>query len=504
MSARPGPTALVSAALLFLLPASPRAQQWKVLDGDDWCRDAGRADTCEVREITLPPGRDLVAVDSGGNGGIDVKGWDHKEIRVQALVRAWDTDESDAADVLSRITIRTDGVIEPDGPRNRHEAHWAVSFRLMVPEKSNVELDTSNGGISVTGVTGDLRLHTNNGGLSLEDVGGDVRGRTTNGGIHVALKGKSWQGDGLDLRTTNGGINVEMPAGYSADLEARTVNGGVSSDVGSRRELRGDRDGKRIRATLGDGGATLHLETTNGGIRLREAREKAPGRRRPHLARRAVPLHVRVHDRFRELRVELDAPRARSDAERVMRLELGTREQRRVRRERGHRLRVAGVRGKRRGQHAQQRVAASLRRRRDVHGADLAPARVPVHRAAERVGQELVAEADPEHRHALHHDVAQPLGGVFHPGRAIRHHVGRSRHDHAAARGRHAGDAAPRVDDRAARGCVAHRGADPVLEVTVTSLQRVERVARLQDHDHALVHLPAPSRPALTRAAAPF
>lgn len=259
--------ALVFLALVVAPLAAP-AQSWKVLEDDDWCDTVDyRVDYCEVREVTLPGGRDLIAVDSGGNGGIEVEAWDRNEIRVRARIRLWDVDEDEAADAAKLIEIRTDDRIEPHGPSRRHGRHWAVSFRLMVPASSNLELETSNGGITVRGVAGDLRLHTSNGGLALEDAGGDVRGRTTNGGIHVVLNGKSWSGDGLDLRTTNGGIDLEMPRGYSADLDTRTVNGRFRSDA----VLVSDRfDRKQFRGMVGDGGALIRLETTNGGIRLRE------------------------------------------------------------------------------------------------------------------------------------------------------------------------------------------------------------------------------------------
>lgn len=264
----------IALALLVLAatPLASKAQEWKILENDDWCRKewwSGHhgADYCEVREITLPAGRKLISVDSGGNGGIEVEAWDRKEIRIRAQVSLWDVDDDEAKDLASRIEILTDERIEPDGPRPRRGSGWAVSFRLMVPASSNLELDTRNGGISVKGVGGDLRLHTSNGGLALEDVTGDVRGRTTNGGIRVALNGKKWNGEGLELRTTNGGIDVEMPRGYSADLDTRTVNGRFHADT----VLVSDRfDGKRFHGMVGDGGPLIRLETTNGGIRLRE------------------------------------------------------------------------------------------------------------------------------------------------------------------------------------------------------------------------------------------
>ena len=56
-------------------------------------------------------------------------------------------------------------------------------------------------------------------------------GTTQNGGVNVRLDGSRWEGEGLDVVTTNGGVSLAIPAGYSAELETGTVNGGIRTDV---------------------------------------------------------------------------------------------------------------------------------------------------------------------------------------------------------------------------------------------------------------------------------
>jgi hypothetical protein len=261
--------AVVAAALL--LPLSAGAGNWTVVEDDTWCDERGRDEEwCEVREITLPA-REMIAVDAAPNGGISVKAWDRNEIRVLAKISIHDDSKNDAAEIASAIEIGTDEEISAKGPEERGRKDWSVSYRLMVPAKSNLKLESNNGGIAVDGVEGDLALSTNNGGLSLTDVAGDVRGRTTNGGIDVDLGGDAWQGVGLDLETTNGGIELDIPDGYSARLEMATVNGGVHSDFAAGEERARPGRPKRISVTLGDGGALLRLVTTNGGIHVGES-----------------------------------------------------------------------------------------------------------------------------------------------------------------------------------------------------------------------------------------
>ena len=124
-----------------------------------------------------------------------------------------------------------------------------------------------NGGVSISGVAGNIRFDTNNGGVRLIDVGGDVKGATHNGGLNVLLGGTHWDGPGLDVETTNGGVTLAIPDGYNADLTTRTVNGGFRTELpitiqGELTSLQG------VSTTLGSGGAPVRVRTTNGGLRI--------------------------------------------------------------------------------------------------------------------------------------------------------------------------------------------------------------------------------------------
>jgi hypothetical protein len=251
-----------------LLPIAVLAGTWTTVEDDDWCDEGHSSDYCEVREITLPD-RDLISADAGRNGGIHVEAWDKNEIRVRAKITLHDVDADEAGEVASAIAIDTDEQIVARGPEGRDQ-RWSVSYRLMVPAKSDLALEAHNGGIAIEGVDGDLEFSTQNGGISLANVAGSVHGRTVNGGIEVDLDGAAWKGEGLDVTTTNGGIDLAMPDGYSARLEMATVNGGVHSDLAETHEKSAHSGPKRFAITLGDGGALLRLVTTNGGIQIRE------------------------------------------------------------------------------------------------------------------------------------------------------------------------------------------------------------------------------------------
>jgi DUF4097 and DUF4098 domain-containing protein YvlB len=256
----------VTIALIVIGQSIAHAESWQKVDDDGWCKGTGR---CEVREITLPAWED-VAVRTV-NGSIEVEKWDRDEIRVRAKITVKGSDREETMDA---IDIETEGhTIRADGPR-RHGGflglfggrEWSVSYRLMVPAGTDVDVHTTNGEIEVTRVGGAVDFGTVNGGVKLIEVGGDVHGGTTNGSVRVSLVAEGWDGEEVDVHTTNGGVRIELPEDFSARLDLATTNGGISVEhpVTVERQKR-----NRLSGTIGDGGDTVvRARTTNGGVHI--------------------------------------------------------------------------------------------------------------------------------------------------------------------------------------------------------------------------------------------
>jgi len=262
--------AILLPALAITLAAIGAAAPAAAQDRDD-CRGSyggDRATHCEVRELTLGARR-LLEVDGRQNGGVSVEGWDRNEIRVRAKVVAHARTEAEARAIAERIQVDERGeTLRADGPDDLGDREgWSVSYEIMVPRATDLELTAHNGGLSLTNVAGRVAMRTVNGGIKVAGAAGDVRGETSNGGISIDLVGSSWDGRGLDLETSNGGVTIAVPRGYSAVLETGTVNGGM--DLGIPITVQGRLD-RQIRTELGRGGATIRATTTNGGVRVRE------------------------------------------------------------------------------------------------------------------------------------------------------------------------------------------------------------------------------------------
>lgn len=239
------------------------------------CRDNWYSDKlmghCEIKEQALAAGG-MITVDARKNGGVSVKGWDRNDVLVRARIQSAASSQSEADELAKQVIIQTAGSkIFAEGPENRKDSHWDVSYEILAPRRSDLSLEAYNGGISISDVTGRIEFTGHNGGVMLKRVAGNVHGGTTNGGLMVELAGDRWDGEELDVKTTNGGIVMTIPENYSAHLETGTVNGSLSIDFPVTVQGRITRE---LATNLGAGGPTIRAMTTNGGVRIKR-RESA-------------------------------------------------------------------------------------------------------------------------------------------------------------------------------------------------------------------------------------
>lgn len=236
---------------------------------DDWNSGDNRLERhCEIREQTLAAGEGIT-VNSGKNGGIQVRGSDRNDVLVRARIESASPSRNEAVELAKQVKVETGGSrIHTSGPEQKRDSWWSVSFEILVPRRSNMSLTAHNGGIVISDVNGRIEFNGLNGGVVLRRVGGRVHGSTTNGGLVVELDGSRWDGEELNVKTTNGGVVMSVPENYSARLETGTVNGHVSTDFPITVQ---GRISKELSMDLGSGGPTVRVTTTNGGVRLKRA-----------------------------------------------------------------------------------------------------------------------------------------------------------------------------------------------------------------------------------------
>lgn len=248
--------------------------------GEEWVeqcrrnnRNGDRVAHCEVRETRIAA-RGSLRIDGEQNGGVSVRSHEGRDVVVQARVQTNGRNADAARALAGRIRVNTDGTIRATGPETsgRNEG-WSVSYEILVPARTNLDVETHNGPISVNRVTGEINVRAQNGPIALNELAGDVEARAQNGPITVTLAGRRWSGEGLDAETVNGPVSVRMPRGYAAHLESGTVHGPIAAPGNlrpARREGQRWSSGGRINTDINGGGPTIRVVTTNGPVSIRE------------------------------------------------------------------------------------------------------------------------------------------------------------------------------------------------------------------------------------------
>jgi hypothetical protein len=241
------------------------------------------------------------------NGRVTVEGVEGQTtIEVTATIRSRGDSQVQAAARAAQVDVEMhhngnhleleyDASAHPWGVRR----YTGVDFEVTVPATADVEVDTSNGRIEISDLTGIFELDTSNGAIEVSDAVGEVHASTSNGQITVvrfegvleldtsngriemeevdgivdaqtsngpiAFTGTLAEGIDHRMTTSNGRIDVALPADASMIIEARTSSASISTNL----PLIGDTEGKEWSAVLNPPATgTLTLVTSNGGIEI--------------------------------------------------------------------------------------------------------------------------------------------------------------------------------------------------------------------------------------------
>ena len=135
--------------------------------------------------------------------------------------------------------------------------------------RGRVIASSTNQGIRMTGVAGDISADTNNGSIMLTKVtASNVEVTTING--HIVYEGSVADRGQYRFTTHNGHITATVPETSNVTFVVRTYNGGFSS----QHQVKGPpaeevHRGRRAMYTMGTGSAEMEMETFGGHIRIR-------------------------------------------------------------------------------------------------------------------------------------------------------------------------------------------------------------------------------------------
>ena len=153
-----------------------------------------------------------------------------------------------------------------------------VEFIVRVPSGVRFVGRTVNGLVEAASLEADAEAHTVNGNIRLRTTG-SAQAETINGSINAAVGRVAAP---TTLSTVNGGITVEMAPETHAEVRARTVTGGITSNFPL--VVHGRLANKHAHTRIGGGGPEVRIVTVNGSINLH------------HSACRGCSEHCRDHE----------------------------------------------------------------------------------------------------------------------------------------------------------------------------------------------------------------
>jgi len=230
-------------------------------------------------------------VRSDRNGSIRVIGTTASTYGVKACKASALGNANDIHVNVSGNEVSADGV--------ETDSRSIVYFLVFAPRNATLDLDATNGPISVDGVDGSVTAHalngpiavkassgtldinTQNGPISFAGNSGNVKLRATNGPISVKLSGVAWTTGSLDASTENGPLSLKVPSHYGSGVLVQTDGNSPVSCHGpacsaAKKAYATSNDDEELgprwprRIELGSGAQTVSLSTHNGPVSVKE------------------------------------------------------------------------------------------------------------------------------------------------------------------------------------------------------------------------------------------
>jgi DUF4097 and DUF4098 domain-containing protein YvlB len=231
---------------------------------------------------TFPVGQNARVEAVAFNGSIEISGWDRPDVEITGSKYGSSEAARDAVKVDVHHTA--DSVEVRAGKPQDLMGNSGAKLVIHVPRSAVVaRAETSNGPIKVEDVGRVDRLHTSNGPIKVSGAESLGEAETSNGGITARLAGSP--SDRIKLITSNGPIDFTMEKAPAGDIHAETANGPITlhlpadtaaqvtadtsnSPIDCAFDIQGEHDKGHLSGTIGAGSHKIHLNTSNGPIRI--------------------------------------------------------------------------------------------------------------------------------------------------------------------------------------------------------------------------------------------
>jgi hypothetical protein len=188
----------------------------------------------------------------GINGGVDVTGGAAPgSVTIAGVRRVESNSLSDAQSRLAGLqvqvtTLGSEIIVETDQPADTEGRNYIVNYTISVPDGVDVSVRNTNGGVTLTGIAGNVVVDLTNGTISSQ--------------VTLPRDGT------IEESTVNGDIELRIPASTSAQVTANVTNGEIRVSGLTIEDQ--NAAGNSLEGTLGDGRGTISIRTVNGSITL--------------------------------------------------------------------------------------------------------------------------------------------------------------------------------------------------------------------------------------------
>lgn len=221
-------------------------------------------------------------------GSITIEGWTNNEVEVLAEIELQAASEDDLKRLasvngfvidedLNHLRLLATGTHDKtfmrraakDFPKRLLGLPWKMDYRIRVPVSTDIEIDAGRGPILIAGVEGALRISAAESQAGLLLTGGTVNATVGSGNVKLRIPVRSWRGAGAEVRLASGDLELELPIGFSADVDAEILrSGSIEDKFGLEPRMRSGITRTSLKARAGVGGAYFHLVVGDGTIKI--------------------------------------------------------------------------------------------------------------------------------------------------------------------------------------------------------------------------------------------
>ena len=225
------------------------------------------------------------------NGSITIEGWSRSEVELTAEIELRGMTEADLnlmalvngflfEESANHVRILSVGMHDKKYMRRTAKTFpkallanpWKIDYRIRVPEFCDLEINAGRGPIALKGVEGSVALTATESVAQVTLSGGIVNATVGSGKLDVKVTSRSWRGTGADIRLALGEMTVELPPGFSADVDATILRAGkIDDNFGELQpRQRNSVTPQLMRARAGAGGPIFKLTVGDGTINIKK------------------------------------------------------------------------------------------------------------------------------------------------------------------------------------------------------------------------------------------